>query len=343
MKKIVSLVLAISMVLSMFVSAFAATFEDVEGSKYAGAVEALVELGVVNGQPDGTYAPEKEVTRAELAKMLVLCLGLEDTVDKLADQKVFDDVEPGQWHAGYVNAAAQAKVIAGYPDGTFKPTNNVSYAEAYTMIIRALGYGNVVDKEGTWPTAYMLKAVELGLDKDVENDKAGDSALRGNVAIMLWNMLRTKMWKITSENEGTGMTSEPSSIMLNVKFPDYSYGKVLFEGYDILDGDEAPEVRVSFEDVTTSYIYEENDFYTFVPGTEVEVLVNEEEELLLTMVPTGEDRLVAGTKDEIDDKYDDLKDLVFDYAYTRIVKRAVDDYVTVTATSEYVDKVTVRD
>ena len=169
MKKIVSLVLAISMVLSMFVSAFAATasFEDVANTKYAGSVEALVELGVINGLPDGTYGPEKKVTRAELAKMLVVCLGLGDSVEALSGRTIFTDVAENHWGSGYINAAVQTKVIAGYPDGTFKPEKEVTYAEAYTMIIRALGYGNVVDTEGTWPTAYMLKAVELELLDDM--------------------------------------------------------------------------------------------------------------------------------------------------------------------------------
>ncbi len=225
MKKIVSLVLAISMVLSMFVSAFAATasFEDVTNTKYAGSVEALVELGVINGLPDGTYGPEKQVTRAELAKMLVICLGLGDTVESLAGRTIFTDVAENHWASGYINAAVQTKVIAGYPDGTFKPEKEVTYAEAVTMVIRALGYGNVVDTEGTWPTAYMLKAVELELLNDMDSPKAGEAALRGNVAILLWNMLRTPMWKITSENEGTGMTSTADALMLNVKFPNYRY------------------------------------------------------------------------------------------------------------------------
>lgn len=225
MKKIVSLVLAISMVLSMFVSAFAATvsFEDVANTKYAGSVEALVELGVINGLPDGTYGPEKKVTRAELAKMLVVCLGLGDSVEALSGRTIFTDVAENHWASGYINAAVQTKVIAGYPDGTFKPEKEVTYAEAVTMVIRALGYGNVVDTEGTWPTSYMLKAVELELNADMGKINQDDAALRGNVAILLWNMLKTPMWKITSENQGTGMTSTADDIMLNVKFPSYRY------------------------------------------------------------------------------------------------------------------------
>ncbi len=91
MKKIISLVLAISMVLSLFVSAFAATkYTDLTGNnaKFAGAVEALTELGVIDGFKDNTYGPEKELTRAQLAKMLVICLGRGDSVESLTGKTV---------------------------------------------------------------------------------------------------------------------------------------------------------------------------------------------------------------------------------------------------------------
>ena len=73
MKRIVSLVLALSMVLSMFSFAFAGTaVPDVEGTEYEAAVSALVELGIVHGfEEDGTYRPGDTVTRAQMAKLLV--------------------------------------------------------------------------------------------------------------------------------------------------------------------------------------------------------------------------------------------------------------------------------
>ena len=231
MKRIVSLVIAVSMVLSVFATVFAATsYSDLTGenAKYAGAVDALSELrvddqAVINGYPDGTFGPEKTVTRAELAKMLVVCLGLGSEVEALATKTVFSDVPTTHWAAGWINAAAQSKVIVGYPDGSFGPEKTVTYAEAFTMCLRALGYGNVADFEGVWPTAYMLKAVELGLTEDMDGVKADVAATRGNIAILLWNMLRTPMWRVNEESENAGMTLSYDQVMLNVKFPDYEY------------------------------------------------------------------------------------------------------------------------
>ena len=218
MKRIVSLVLALSMVLGLCTTAFASVnLSDVASTKYEAAVEALIELEVVTGYPDGTYRPEKEVNRAELAKMIVICMGLEEDAERAQGDNIFTDesLKEGEafaWARGYVNTAAAAGVIKGYPTGDFKPEKTVTYAEALTMMLRALGYGNVMEEEGTWPTNAILKARELELTDDVKYENSSDGAVRGDIAILLWNMLRTPMWKITSENQGTGMTSESSSL-----------------------------------------------------------------------------------------------------------------------------------
>lgn len=337
MKKIVSLVLAISMVMSMFVSAFAAstTFEDVTDPNCAGAIEALVELGVVNGMPDGTFAPENKVTRAQLAKMLVLCTGIvegmseaeaEEYFADYADNKVFNDVE-GHWGAGYVNAAAQLKLISGYPDGSFKPNKDVSYAEAITMMIRALGYGNVVDAEGTWPVAYTAKARELGLYDNVKGAVAGDAAIRGNVAILLWNMLTTPMWKIQEESEGNGMTSYAAGeLMLNVKFPDYKYvEEAVIESITVVDQD----VTIVLDDGTregVSALANGQYLPNLLIGMEVSALVKDwkdsDEATYLTLTPAN--TVVEGIVTKVTETRVTIEDTAFRPNETEL---SVEDYV----------------
>ena len=297
MKKIVSLVLAISMVLSMFVSAFAVTtFEDIEGENCAGAVEALVALGVVNGLPDGTYGPDQNVTRAELAKMLVLCLDLEAQVEGMKSSTLFDDVvkEDIRWYNGFVNTAAQSKLVNGYPDGTFQPQKNVTYAEAYTMIIRATGWSEVADTEfsGVWPTAYMAKASELGLNEDVEGTDATEPAKRGDIAIMLWNMLRTNMWKVVSQNEGTGMTLAPSDTMLEIKFKNNAYyDDAILEDVEVTADGKVYATITDAADEDDSFRGEvvDVDIARLIPGMKVSSLVKTskkaDERAVLTITP----------------------------------------------------------
>lgn len=182
MKKILSLVLVIALVLGSFSFAFAATPADVVGEDYEEAVEVLMALGVVNGYPDGTYKPERVVTRAEMAKLLVEALGYGQLAGGTAP---YSDTA-GHWAAGSIGLASGIGLVQGYPDGTFKPDATVSFDEAVTMILRALGYTDE-SLRGAWPTNYKIKAIDLGLYDDTSAQTGG--ADRGNVAIMLFNAL----------------------------------------------------------------------------------------------------------------------------------------------------------
>ncbi len=192
MKKVLSLVLVIAMVLSSMSFAFAGTFEDVTDTTTAKAVDALTALGVVNGYADGTYKPEASITRAEIAKLLVEALGHGDLAEGSASS--FKDAK-GKWFEGYAAIAQSIGITNGYPDGTFKGNNPVSYQEAVVMILRALGYTNQTvnsNREDSYnPVSYKSVASRLGVLKNV-TFKAG-KANRGDVAIMLFNSLEIPM------------------------------------------------------------------------------------------------------------------------------------------------------
>ena len=77
MKKVLSLVLVLAMILGSFSMVFASQYSDVKDTaEYAEAVSVLSGLGVVGGFPDGTFKPEEGVTRAQMATMIVNALGL---------------------------------------------------------------------------------------------------------------------------------------------------------------------------------------------------------------------------------------------------------------------------
>lgn len=335
MKRVLSLVLALSMVLGMFSFAFAGSnLKDIVGTDYEAAVEALVELGVVNGYTDGTFQPEKVVTRAEMAKLLVVSAGLEPAADVAKGATRFSDVAGSHWASGYVNVAAEYGYIVGYPDGTFAPDKTVTYAEAVTMALRVLGYRTVVESKGTWPTNYIAKAGDLKMLEDITYGSYSDGAKRGNVAKLIWNMLRTRMWDVTGESEGNGLEYSKAQMMLDVKFPDYTYDTVEFESFAIKDGD----VTVKLIGDSTKYAYDGTDFYTFVKGTEVEVLINEKDEAILTMVPTDRDTLVEGTPADLkDDDYTGVPS--GDYVYAIADGDDISGDTTLSVVSTYVYEV----
>ena len=145
-KKLLALVLALTMVLS--VSAAAAysvvPYGDAEAIAEGAevAVEMLYNMGIMKGDNKGNFNPEATITRAEVAKMIyvVLNYGEDDLAKNYTGAKIFSDVESGAWYEGYINYAATTKLVQGRPDGTFGPNDPVTCAEAAKMLLTAIGY-----------------------------------------------------------------------------------------------------------------------------------------------------------------------------------------------------------
>ncbi|KDR96170.1 S-layer homology domain-containing protein [Peptoclostridium litorale DSM 5388] len=215
-KKLVSLALATSLVAGSMSLGFAAgdLTANIEDAKVVKAVERLAAFGIVDGMDDGKYHPELEVTREQFAKVLVEALGLGSAAEAAIGGTQFADVEAGRWSAGYVNVAVGQGILKGYPDGTFKPANKVTYAEAVTMLVRAIGYQDTF-LPGTWPGNYVAKAAEEGITKDVVFSPSG-FADRGSMAVMVDNTLDADVVKISEYGTlaGTEIKYSKSDITL---------------------------------------------------------------------------------------------------------------------------------
>lgn len=212
MKKTLSFVLVLALVLSSFSMAFAGTTAtaktdvptDVVGTAFEAPVTVLTALGVVNGYEDGTYKPSSNVTRAEFAKLIIAELGLEANAQ--SSKSTFTDMSGAAWADGYVGYAASLGIINGYGDGRFGPSDNVTYDQALTMIVRALGYtSDCKEMNGTWPAIYVQKANVLGITDDISNG-GSVAANRGDVALMLYNTLTCDMGY--ANDEGTFVTKK---------------------------------------------------------------------------------------------------------------------------------------
>jgi S-layer family protein len=198
MKKVLSLVLVIAMVLSSMSFAFASPLTDISDSDYKDAINTLVGLGIIDGYEDGTFRPEKTVTRAQMAKMLVVTLGYGDLVS--GSKSNFADTQ-GHWADAYVALAAGKGLVQGYPNGTFRPDKTVSYDEALTIVVRALGYTDSCNelKGMTWPTNFKVKAAELKITKDVVLTATG--ADRGGIAQLINNALKVALVKVNTDGD----------------------------------------------------------------------------------------------------------------------------------------------
>lgn len=133
-RKLLALFLASAMLLAgLPLSAAAAAtsaYDDVKpDSWYAYAVEWATGENIVSGYGDGTFAPNRNVTRAELVKML---WGVDGK--PAAEEGLFPDVLPEQWFAAPVNWAGANKVVSGYEDSTFRPQLNATREQVVTIL-----------------------------------------------------------------------------------------------------------------------------------------------------------------------------------------------------------------
>ena len=111
-------------------------FSDVPADKwYNNAVSTLCHMGVLGGYADGTFRPDAPISRAEFAKIAVSFT--QNT--GAAAYNYFTDVKTTDWFAPYVTAAKDGGLIEGYSDGSFKPENQITRAEACAIVNRVLG------------------------------------------------------------------------------------------------------------------------------------------------------------------------------------------------------------
>lgn len=224
MKKFVSLAVTLSLVSSLVAPAFAATSNnDVTGTQFEDSVTRMGALGIIGGYPDGTFKPQNNITRAEFAKIAVYMLGKQDAAALSSNSTKFKDVAKDNWAAGVINVATNEGIIKGYPDGTFKPDANVSYAEAVTILVRSLGLSPLVEGKGAWPANYMSKASALGILDGVTGIGGSDRAIRGNIAKLAYNTMLENKWGETSYNDkGEIVYGELSKTLLSDKYADFA-------------------------------------------------------------------------------------------------------------------------
>jgi hypothetical protein len=229
MKKVISLVLVMAMILSSMSFAFGTTnFEDVTSDNdYAEAINTLVALGVINGYDDGTFKPEQTITRAEMAKLMVITLGYGDLVSGSVSS--FSDTQ-GHWADSYIALAAGKGIVIGDGNGEFRPDATVSYNEVYTMLVRGLGYTDTCNelKNMTWPTNFKVKAADLGITDDVK--MSSTEADRGGVAQAIFNALEAILVTIDTDGDVVYYAdSDDDSILLFSRLAD------LDEDYEVTE------------------------------------------------------------------------------------------------------------
>ena len=197
MKKLLAMVLALVMTLSLAVSASAFKDDKDISADYAEAVAVLDGMGVFKGYEDGSFKPTGDITRAEVATIIYRIytgdVAKSDKSGLYATYNKFSDMTGAGWAAGYIGYCANAELVKGYPDGTFKPSGKITGYEVLAMILRAVGYDKNGEFSGAdWVLNVAKYAEQLGILKNVaKTTNLGAPATRELVAEMLFRAIQS--------------------------------------------------------------------------------------------------------------------------------------------------------
>lgn len=134
MKKKTTILASIGLSLLLSTNAFAATtFTDINDSYAKTEINKLAEMGIVDGNGDGTFKPTQNITRDEFAKILCVSLGLDQDASGAAQ---FTDVE--DWARGYVGALVTEGITQGTGDSTYGGTEQLTREQMAALFVRAM-------------------------------------------------------------------------------------------------------------------------------------------------------------------------------------------------------------
>ncbi|WP_256759494.1 cadherin-like beta sandwich domain-containing protein [Cohnella sp. WQ 127256] len=175
---------------------------DISGNWAEAEIRNAVAKGWVAGYPDGSFHPEREVTRAEFVQLLAKSLGWkEPEATRMPDYADIDDI--GLWARTAISMAVQQGIINGYEDGTFRPARPLTRVEMTVLIIRTLGLPVEADPSTSfadnssippWSLPYIAEAAKSGLVNGRNNNRfePNGTATRAEAVVILTRLLNRK-------------------------------------------------------------------------------------------------------------------------------------------------------
>ena len=291
-KKIISLVLALVMVLGTFTSVFAETAKKEEAKKPAASekvekivgkdnkIQYVIDKKLVEGYEDGSYGLDKNIKRSEITRLLVLANGQEDLAKRLqGSMKIYNDVDVKHWANGVISVGTTSPsdanglpMLAGYPDHSFKPERDVTYAELAKMLVVLVKEDLTKDMvdHAIWATDWMRWAALLGITDDVTIENSDKAANRADAFTMVYNALYAmKEFKRVPANETRGIVSNLTSGKLTLNQDDKKV-------YDITNATVIVEGKSVRSNIVSVHSLKNLDLYK---GSLVRVLINDKNEV----------------------------------------------------------------
>lgn len=155
------------------------------------AINSLSKAGIIDGTSDTEFSPDKQITRAEIAALLLRMTAR----DEKEGNGGFSDVTEGKWYYHTAGASKKRGIIAGFEDNTFRGDEPISNIQLISMVSRALQEEKGTDKSNafidldvpSWSAYDVSTAIDNGLitEKDITN---ADYMTRGDAAVILYRL-----------------------------------------------------------------------------------------------------------------------------------------------------------
>ena len=347
MKKLLALVLALVMSMSL-VTISNAAFSDADKIDHKEAVEVMSALGVINGMPDGSFAPAGNVTRAEMAKMIsIIALGNIDAAAFIGTTTDLTDIA-GHWAEGFIKYCYSQGVISGRGNGLFDPNANVTAVEAAKMLLVAIGYNAKVQ-------GYVGNDWQINIIRDAQTSKFFDDLsvnankvlTRDEAAQMIYNAVQAKMIEKTPVlNVTTGtlqyqyQASEDKSLLTET-FEAKTFVGTYVGNQKSGAGSVKGEINVYGELDTQNGsdrdAYFPSELAISNIGEEVKVIFKDgkggttntpdKKDTIYGVYNTGNTKVIKTTLDKVDDSYSDGKLKIDGIKYTTLAGNYYTNYV----------------
>ena len=302
LKKVLSLVLALAMALSLMTAAFAADasdYKDYSKVTYKEAVDVMTAAGIFNGGDGNNFNPDATLNREQAAKIITYMLVGQEKADKLtATIAPYADVAANRWSAGAIAYCTDAGIIAGDGNGRFNPTAPVLGTQFAKMLLVALGYDPKIEKlvgnEWAIKTAKLALSDDVDLDNGMEKLSLSDNLTREQAAQMAFNAMKATLVEyedkggdiiigdITINNGATKATPVTSKVKADAtsisddKTADGYYTVEFAEKYckDLKVSTKSADQVDSFGRPATTWVYDGSTVGTYADDADDSIVLN---------------------------------------------------------------------
>lgn len=231
------------LVLSFLICAYlyvpvAGAYHDVEEQHWARKeIELLTSQGIIGGYPGGDFKPNRQITRAEMTKVVIDALNFEpETWTLEVSPAIFRDVSPSNWAKEYIQVAYEMGLVNGYKDGTFRPGQFIRRDELVTILMRALKYsgGDVealpfkdAGEIPAWARESVAVAVERGIVGGYPDDtfRPHNFTTRAEAAVLITGFLdeRGNCYDFYGTLQDLDVANKKATIKINGREAIFSY------------------------------------------------------------------------------------------------------------------------